>query len=166
MALSQQAKQEKSLKKQHKRKLKLKNKTTKNSYINVKIPLKTGHIHECFVSEPSSMVPYYSIFISRINEIDNIIVVAHFLIDTYFGVEDVFLTKEDHISYKNIKSGLSQTGITLKPTPPSIGKKFILNAVEHAKSLGNLPHSDYHIIKDLLFDVDENEYNNVSFEFS
>jgi len=167
MTLSQQAKQAKATKKAQKRKTKLKQKSQQSNIINSIDVLKAGTIHECFVSEPQGTNPFYSVLISRINNSKNKILVAHFLIDPVDnGVEDIILAYKTNTSFQTLMETLaSEQGFTLKSTSPSIAKKFILSAVKHAKSLGYMPHPDYHTAKTIFFDVDENLYSNVTFQF-
>lgn len=167
MALTQKAKQAKVLKKTKKRKAQLKQKSQKpNNIANIAL-LRSGTIHECFVSEPQGTNPFYSILVSRINRTSSNIILAHFLIDPECnGVEDIILSKETTTSFQNVKSTLSQENdFLLKQTQPAIAKKFIISAVAHAKSLGYEPHPDYHAIKEIFFDVDETTYSNVTFQF-
>jgi hypothetical protein len=167
MALTQKAKQAKALKKNKKRKAQLKQKSQKSNNMASIAMLRSGSIHECFVSEPQGTNPFYSILISRINNTSGNIIVAHFLIEPDCnGVEDVILSQETTTSFQNVKSTLSQEhGFLFKPTHPAIAKKFIISAVDHAKSFGFMPHPDYHAIKEIFFDVDETTYSNVTFQF-
>lgn len=167
MALSQKAKQAKTNKKTQKRKSQLKQKSKNSKQFASIALLHSGSIHECFVSEPDGTNPFYSILVSRINNTSDNIVVAHFLIDGDNGViGDIILTQENTSSFMQLKSKLSdEVGFILKSTTPEIAKKFIISAVDNAKSLGFIPHPDYHAIKEILFDVNETIYSNVTFQF-
>jgi hypothetical protein len=165
MALTQKAKQAKLLKKQKKRKLQLKQKLkNKTSQYNLAV-IKSGYIHECFISDPNEQTPFYSIIASRISDINNLVTMVHFLIDSSYGIEDAFVITETETSFQNIKQSLiNSQGLILEPLQPEIAKKFILDAITHAKSLGHNPHPDFYILKEIFFDIDETKYP-VQFEF-
>lgn len=167
MVLSQKAKQAKATKKTQKRKTKLKQKSQKSNIVNNIDILQAGTIHECFISEPQWNNPFYSVLISRINNSKNRILITHFLIDSFDGdIEDILLTQETNISFQRlIKTLSSEQDFTLKSIPPAIAKKFILSAIKHSQSLGCTLHSDYYAAKEIFFDVDENLYPNVTFQF-
>ena len=155
MALTQKEKQAKALKKQQKRKLK--QKSTFPPYKQNTASITSGQIHQCYIAEPNNQCPFYHVIISRINETTNTIISVIFMINPHLtGVEDVHKMQDDipsfyHLIDYNINEGI----LLLKQSEPTTGKKFILQAVEHARSLGHEPHPHYNLLKKIFFDVDE-----------
>jgi hypothetical protein len=166
MALSQKTKQAKALKKQKKKKIKLKQKYHNNHNQQSIISVKSGEVHQCYISQPTSRCPFYHVLISRINEETNTIISVTFAINPNSSIEDVYKMVDDIPAfYHLIDYNIYNDGLPLNQTSPEFGKKIILQAVAHAKSNGYKIHPNYDVLKEIFFDIDETIVSNITFEF-
>jgi hypothetical protein len=161
MALSQAALQKKKQKKQQKRKTTIANKNQKMIILEQTPFLQRGEIYQCWrmTKEPNEGIE--QIIISRYIPTTDSVVVVGFLVDSYcLGVKNIFIREEDKYSFNDLLRKLSSAfDGEMRLVSSELAKKYILSAVEYAKSLGINPYHEYASAKMVFADVNASACN-------
>ena len=155
MPLSPQALQKKRQKKQHKRSVKIKSRTSELGILSRQLTLQAGDIYDAWVSSHLEDTGIGQVIVSR--KSNHQIVMVGFLVDVYcLGVKSVLARQETPTSYPYLIKNISLS-TPLTPIDAAYAKKLVLGAVSYAASVGIDPHADYYKYKSIFDDVDAAE---------